>query len=65
MRGYREGPTCDACDEPVDGEPGGRGLLVFPRGDGVLYEEPILCGRCAHAVGMTALWRFAMEEEEG
>lgn len=58
-------PTCHACDEPIEGEPAGHGLLVFPRGDDVLYEEPPLCKRCAHAVGMTALWRFMMEEEEG
>ncbi len=66
MRGYRDGePTCHVCDEPIGGEPGGKGLLVFPRGDTAVYEEPLLCGRCAHAIGMTALWRFAAEEEEG
>lgn len=66
MQGYGEGaPVCHVCDEPLEGEPGGRGLLVFPRGDDVLHEEPLLCHGCAHAIGITALWRFAEEEEEG
>ena len=67
MHGYGEGeaPVCDACGSPIDGEPSGRGLLVFPRGDDIVYEEPPLCKRCAHAVGMTALMRWALEEEEG
>jgi hypothetical protein len=56
---------CHACESPIEGEPAGLGLLVFPRGDGVHYEEPPLCLRCAHAIGVTALWRFAAEEEEG
>lgn len=56
---------CDACNAPIEGEPAGRGLLVFPRGDDVLREEPPLCERCALAIGMTALWRWEMEEEDG
>jgi hypothetical protein len=56
---------CHACGSDLDGEPAGRGLLVFPRGDGVAYEEPPLCEDCALAIGMTALFRFAEEEEEG
>ena len=56
---------CHACGADLGGEPAGRGLLVFPRGDGVEYEEPPLCESCAHAIGMTALFRFAEEEEEG
>ena len=56
--------TCHACDRPIDGKPGGSGLLVFPRGDDVVYEEPPLCRPCAHAIGMTALFRFEEEEEE-
>lgn len=57
--------TCHACDALIEGEPAGRGLLVFVRGDEVEREEPPLCERCAHAIGMTALFRFAEEEEEG
>lgn len=56
---------CHACDAEIDGEPAGHGLLVFPRGDDVAREEPPLCERCALAIGMTALWGFAEEDEEG
>jgi hypothetical protein len=57
--------TCHACNTPIHGEPAGSGLLVFPRGDRVHYEEPPLCAQCAHAIGVTALWRWAEEEEGG
>jgi hypothetical protein len=56
---------CDACSDPIEGEPAGHGLLLFPRGDEVLREEPPLCERCALAIGMTALMRWEMEEEDG
>lgn len=56
---------CDVCGAVMQGEPAGHGLLVFPRGDAVSYEEPPLCAQCAHAIGMTALWRWAEEEEGG
>ena len=57
--------TCHACNAPIVGEPAGRGLMVFVRGDRVEYEEPPLCERCAHAISMTALYRWEIEEEEG
>lgn len=57
--------TCHACNAPIEGEPAGRGLLLFVRGDDVLREEPPLCERCALAVSMTALYRWEIEEEEG
>ncbi|HRI64283.1 MAG TPA: hypothetical protein PK156_08590 [Polyangium sp.] len=56
---------CDACGEIVLGEPSGRGLYIWPRGDEVRYEEPPLCAKCATAIGLTALALFSMEEEEG
>lgn len=56
---------CHACDAEITGEPAGHGLLVFPRGDDVLREEPPLCEPCALAIGVTALWGFAQDEEEG
>lgn len=56
---------CDACGEVVPGEPAGRGLYVWHRGDEVRYEEPPLCAKCATAIGLTALALFSMEEEEG
>ena len=67
--------TCDACGVPVDGrlrpDAGsfvahpGSGLLVFVRNGEVHYEEPPLCARCSVAIGVTALVRWAEEEEEG
>ncbi|HSO00501.1 MAG TPA: hypothetical protein VLS89_19550 [Candidatus Nanopelagicales bacterium] len=56
---------CDACDEPIEGEPAGHGLYVWSRGDEVRREEPPLCGRCATAIGITALQAWSIEEEEG
>jgi hypothetical protein len=56
---------CHVCDTPIEGEAQGHGLLVWVRGDRVVREELPLCGRCGHAIGMSALWRFAAEEEEG
>ena len=63
--GVERGLICHACDAPIDGEPAGRGLLVFPRGDDLEVEEPALCARCAHAIGIVALWRWEEEEEGG
>jgi hypothetical protein len=56
---------CDACERPITGEPAGRGLIVFPRGDHNVYEEPPLCEHCSLAIGVTAMVRWAEEEEEG
>ena len=56
---------CDACSELIEGEPAGRGLYVWTRGDEVRYEEPPLCALCATAIGITALATWSVEEEEG
>jgi hypothetical protein len=56
---------CDACNEPIEGEPAGHGLYVWTRGDEVRFEEPALCARCATAIGVTALAAWSVEEEEG
>lgn len=59
---------CDACGNPVGGhgdDAPSTGLLIFPRGDDNVYEEPPLCSSCSHAIGVTALVRWAEEEEEG
>jgi hypothetical protein len=56
--------TCDVCNEPVDADAGG-GLLVFVRGGETVYEEPPLCTHCSLAIGVTAITRWAEEEEEG
>jgi len=56
---------CDACGEVIARAPAGHGTMITVRGDEVQHEDKPLCERCAHAIGMTALFRFAEEEEEG
>ena len=62
---------CDVCNAVVaeDADEGyavtGRGLYVWARGEDVRYEEPHLCAGCAAAVGVSALARWEIEEEEG
>jgi hypothetical protein len=67
---------CDACDRPLgaasdesgddDGfGPRGEGVYLWARGDEVRFERAPLCGSCASAIGMTALARWEIEEEEG
>jgi hypothetical protein len=71
---------CDACDRPMrasgaegDGEasedegfgPPGEGVYLWARGDEVRFERAPLCASCASAIGMTALMRWEIEEEEG
>jgi hypothetical protein len=65
---------CDVCGErvvDVDDEQGeghavaGRGLYVWARGEEIRREEPPLCPSCATALGLTALARWEIEEEEG
>jgi hypothetical protein len=65
---------CDACgatlltDEP-DALGGygvaGSGMYMWTRGDEVRVESAPLCPSCASAIGMTALARWGIEEEEG
>jgi hypothetical protein len=63
---------CDACgavlgeqdDEDSYGIEG-RGVYLWARGDQVTLEDAPLCASCASAIGMTALARWEIEEEEG
>lgn len=67
--------SCDVCAAPVPGEDAGedderqavsgRGLLVWARGEERRYQEPPLCPSCASAIGVSALQRWEIEEEEG
>ena len=56
--------TCDVCGEILSSE-ATTGLLVFVRGGETIYEEPPLCSSCSLAIGVTAITRWAEEEEEG
>jgi hypothetical protein len=67
-----EASRCDVCgvevarDEADEGyDVGGRGLLVWTRGEERRCQEPPLCPSCAAAIGVSALSRWEIEEEEG
>jgi hypothetical protein len=65
--------TCDACGAPCPEDRGeakgygvpGHGLYMWLRGDDLCFEHAPLCASCASAIGMTALARWEIEEEEG
>ncbi len=60
--------ACDVCGEHVeeaDDALTGHSYFMRARGEHVAYESRPLCERCATAVGMTALHRWQVEEEEG
>ncbi len=56
--------TCDACSVELVEEPFGKGLLFWSRDGELRWEEPGLCERCAHIIGLAALRQFASEEED-
>ena len=66
------GSRCDACGEAIPegdvpegyGIPG-RGIYLSAQGDETRLESVPLCASCASAIGMTALARWEIEEEEG
>jgi hypothetical protein len=67
-----DGEVCDVCGAPLPSDddedawaPSGHGLYVWSRGGETVYEEPPLCGSCSTAIGMSALARWEIEEEEG
>ncbi len=65
-----ESACCDACGRPVETEGDGYGLpgsgvYLWQRGDHVQIEKVPLCASCASAIGMAALARWEIEEEEG
>lgn len=62
--GLRTPEECDACGAPLEQEAFGRGLLFWSRGGELRWEEPGLCERCAHVIGMAALRVFEQEDEE-
>lgn len=63
---------CSVCSERLEAEDDvdssairGSGLLVWARGEERRYEEPQLCPTCAVAIGVSALQRWEIEEDEG
>ena len=59
----KELQVCDACGERFSGNPGGRGLLMWKRGEEVRFEEPALCRKCAKAI--TAAGNELWEGDDG
>jgi hypothetical protein len=66
--------VCDACGAALPDEAAaddaasgasGRGAYLWARGDEIRREEVPLCASCACAIGMSALARWEIEEEEG
>jgi hypothetical protein len=74
-----DGERCDACGAPLparedaagadDDDEGfgvrGQGVYLWTRGGETRFEKAPLCAECASAIGMTALARWEIEEEEG
>jgi hypothetical protein len=71
-----EATRCDVCAALIVAEDAsspddrrydvrGSGLLVWSRGEERRYQEPPLCAACAAAIGVSALQRWEIEEEEG
>jgi predicted RNA-binding Zn-ribbon protein involved in translation (DUF1610 family) len=64
-------PRCDSCGEllPADDDDGfsvpGAGVYVWTRGTEARFEKVPLCPSCASVIGVTALARWEIEEEEG
>jgi hypothetical protein len=67
-----EALACDACGRPLPSEADradyaipGSAVYLWTRGDEVHFEKAPLCASCAAAIGMAALARWEIEEEEG
>ena len=59
---------CDVCGEIVEQDDEslvGKAFFFRHRGDASEYETEPLCAGCAVAVGLSALHRWEIEEEEG
>jgi len=70
--GTDEAARCDACGAALPAEDddsaysvAGAGVYMWTRGDETRFEKAPLCADCAAAIGMTALARWEIEEEEG
>jgi hypothetical protein len=65
--------SCDACGAPLPAAEGddhgyrvpGEGIYMWTRGENVRFDRAPLCADCASAIGVTALGRWEIEEEEG
>lgn len=66
-----ESSTCDVCGVALIAQEDegysvpGSGAYLWMRGDHASTERVPLCAGCASAIGMAALARWEIEEEEG
>ncbi len=61
---HRPKQVCDVCGAEIGGEPAGRGLLIWSRGEERRVEEPALCKACAHAITAAGgMWWLDGDEE--
>lgn len=56
--------SCDLCEQPIEGEPAGRGLFFWSRDGEPRWDEPILCDECAGSIHATATRCFESDDEE-
>ncbi len=59
----KERVFCDVCGAEIEGEPAGKGLLLWSRGEEVRTEEPALCRACAPAITAAGGMMWVDEEE--
>jgi hypothetical protein len=55
---------CDLCDKTCEGQPSGKGLLLWWRGTEMRYDEPPLCEECSSRITLGAMSKWALEDEE-
>ncbi|MGC4064213.1 MAG: hypothetical protein QM784_06130 [Polyangiaceae bacterium] len=55
---------CDLCDKACEGEPSGKGLLLWWRGTEMRFDEPPLCEECSSRITLGAMSKWALEDEE-
>jgi len=60
----KERAVCDACGAEIQGEPAGKGILIWARGDTVREEEAPLCEACAQAIAVASIVRSMGDDGE-
>jgi hypothetical protein len=61
----KKSSQCDICGEQFEGEPAGRGLYLWTRGDEVRFEEPVLCPKCSPAIAIAGERFFSGSGDDG
>lgn len=56
--------VCDVCGAEIEGEPAGKGLLIWWRGEERRTEEPALCKACAPAISAAGELLWSEQDED-